>query len=225
MPLNNELPQQDFVDRCSSLLSRIPGVFSAVVRTDALGEISDIHVLASTQRGSKQISRDIQAALSAAYGLSVDHRVISIAQIDGDLDGKSAFPRGQTPVRLQFAGTSSRILDQHCHYTVTLRNGDDEYVGACDSMNSGMQRRRAVAQATLNAMEQFFGRPGMLTLGAVQIVNVDDYRIVITVVECTAFGQSQPLVGAVRVYEPDGELEAVVRSALDAVNRTIGRLA
>ncbi|MDO4356250.1 MAG: hypothetical protein Q4E13_07065 [Clostridia bacterium] len=224
MPSHIDLPQQDFLDRCSALLSKIPGVFSAVVRTDGLGEISDIHVLASTQRNSKQISRDIQAALSAAYNLNVDHRVISIAQIAGELDGKSAFSAEDLSIRLQFAGISYQILDQSCHYSVILRNGDAEYVGSCDCANSVKQKRRAAAQATLNAIEQFFGRSGILSLGTVQAVDVDGYKLIITVIDCTLPGHNRPLVGAVRSYEEDGEQEAVVRSTLDAINRTINRM-
>jgi hypothetical protein len=70
---------ENVLEECRALLNRLPGVFAAGIRTGSEGEINEIHVLASSSRNPKQMARDIQSALLAAFALDVDHRFISIA--------------------------------------------------------------------------------------------------------------------------------------------------
>lgn len=57
------------------------GIVSARVRTNVLGRLDEIHVLASDALHPKQVVRNIESALSAGMGILIDRRVVSVAQV------------------------------------------------------------------------------------------------------------------------------------------------
>ena len=61
-----------------ALLAELPGVFAAGLRSDGDGVPAEIHILAAMDRNPKQIVRDVQSALFAAYGLEIDLSLIHI---------------------------------------------------------------------------------------------------------------------------------------------------
>src|SRR5688500_18587346 len=67
-----------------SLIAALTGVLAARVVTNPLGRIEEIHVLADEQLHPKQMVRNIESALSAGLGVTVDRRLVSIAQVRGD---------------------------------------------------------------------------------------------------------------------------------------------
>ena len=74
------IPDPWGVRRAENLLTSLEGILSARVVTTPLGEVSEVHVLASSGLSPKQIVRNIESALLAQLGLKIDHRKISIAQ-------------------------------------------------------------------------------------------------------------------------------------------------
>ena len=68
----------DFARQCGALLSKIPGVFSANVSEDELGDIAEIHILASTRRNAKQISRDVQSAIAAEMCIRDRYYIVTV---------------------------------------------------------------------------------------------------------------------------------------------------
>ncbi len=61
-------------------IRRIPGVREVKVVGD--DEPTEIHVVAATGRAPKQIVRDIQSLALAAYRTPIDHRIVSVVQVD-----------------------------------------------------------------------------------------------------------------------------------------------
>ena len=64
-----------------SLISKLNGVYAAHVVFSDAQEPQEIHVLASSRRNGKSLVRDVQSAITARYGIEVDYRIISVAQI------------------------------------------------------------------------------------------------------------------------------------------------
>jgi hypothetical protein len=62
-------------------LAQIAGVRAVRIVASSDGRIEEIHVLGLPGKAPKQLVRDIESALQALYGISIDRRVISIAQI------------------------------------------------------------------------------------------------------------------------------------------------
>lgn len=70
-------------------LGRLRGVLSSRIVVGAGGEIAEVHVMATAERGAKQIVRDVESALFANFGVRIDHRKISVAVMDDAKPGES----------------------------------------------------------------------------------------------------------------------------------------
>ena len=69
------------------IICKIEGVTKCKIVTSG-EELTEIHVLAGSNRSPKQISRDIETALLTLKDYRVDRKIISIAQINTDLQEK-----------------------------------------------------------------------------------------------------------------------------------------
>ena len=65
-----------------ALTEQLPGILN-VEFVISSGAVREVHVLSDQSRTPKQIVRDIQSALLARFQLTLDHRIISVAQIPG----------------------------------------------------------------------------------------------------------------------------------------------
>ena len=63
------------------LICRLEGVQAAKVVFAENGMPCEIHVLAGPEKSAKSLVRDIQSALTAQFGVQVDHRIISVAPV------------------------------------------------------------------------------------------------------------------------------------------------
>src|SRR5918992_2026340 len=61
-------------------LARVAGVSSARVVGDETPR--EIHVVATAERPPKQLVRDVQSLAAARFGISIDHRIVSVVQLD-----------------------------------------------------------------------------------------------------------------------------------------------
>lgn len=66
--------------RAEFLLESLTGVLSAKVVARPGGPVEEIHVLTTDEIQPKQTVRNVESALQAQFGLSIDHRKISVAQ-------------------------------------------------------------------------------------------------------------------------------------------------
>jgi len=218
------MPTKDLIRSCGTLLSKIPGVFSVNVSTDSLGDISDIHILATTRRNAKQISRDIQSALAAAFKLEIDHRIISIAQIEGDTFGGVDCRDRNAEIRLRYTGMNVSMRSGKRTYQVRLARDEEEFLGESECANAPRQKRRAIAEATIQALETALNLEGKLSLVLIHEVELEGIQVVLTAIECPEASDGRLLIGAAHCSRNDDEAECVVRSTLDALNRFCGRL-
>ncbi len=206
-----------------ALLNRLPGVFAAGIRTNGDGAINEIHVLASSSRNPKQMARDIQSALLAAFNLDVDHRIISIAQLSGNpTDAFSVQPVESQKNRLRYKGSSFSGEDGRYNVRVTLSNNGKDFSGTAACRDSAALRLRAIADATLNAVHDFVGIEDLYTLVAVQTIEIAAFPVVLCLLEYNGAREGCMLVGAAEAVE--NEAAGVVKATLDALNRSIGRL-
>ena len=100
------------VRRAENLLTSLEGVLSARVVTTPLGEVSEIHILATSAQTPKQVVRNVESALLAHLGLKVDHRKISVALMSARrTPSASAFAWSTS---MCSCGVSSRPLGRTC---------------------------------------------------------------------------------------------------------------
>ena len=75
-------PNKDIIERAEDLILRLREVQSARIYADEQGNISEIHVVAVTDRAPKLIARDVESCLKATLGLTIDYRKIGVVVID-----------------------------------------------------------------------------------------------------------------------------------------------
>ena len=194
------------------LICRLEGVQAAQVVFAENGIPCEIHVLAGPEKSSKSLVRDIQSALTAQFGVQVDHRIISVAQLSEGL-----VPRGD--FRLAHTGLEIKSAGGRVSASVTLARGCDTYTGHGESANTPFARRRCVSEAALAAVNRAAGET-CFELASVDAVTLAGQGIVVAQVYSLRDGQR--LLGSAFLNEdPDN---AAVHSVLSAVNRRLSVL-
>lgn len=227
MTISNTGVHKYDADQCREILSHLPEIFAAGLRFED-DQLVEIHVLASIDRSPKQIARDIQSALFATYGIEVDHRIISIAQLPDDPFSKPAEPASSETarpkeLRLLFSGIDSSQKDGVYQASVHLTCDGTCHTGNVRCRNTEIQRNRAIATATLSAVNEMLGNDYFNILEVKQI-SIAEGHVTVTVVEFqeTAAGAPLTLIGT--ALQQDNLPVSIVRSTLDAINRSVSRL-
>lgn len=218
------------------LITALRGVLAARVTLGTLGDIEEIHVLAAEQLHPKQIVRNIESALSAGLGLSVDRRIISVAQVRGD-DAEAYVPDDapapQVPqpdphgpglsrdekiaVRYVFVGYDSRTqpdLEAACR--VTIRRGSEVISGTGTGPSTRLGRAQAAARAVFSAIGAA-RQDHTLGLEGVTLVESHGRDFVLIAANAAAGRESLPLTGAAALHRSPEE--AAILASLQATNR------
>ncbi|MDD2954702.1 MAG: hypothetical protein PHD67_00150 [Oscillospiraceae bacterium] len=197
-----------------ALLCKLPGVLNAQFVLDEDGSARELHILSTLAKSPKQLARDVQSALLAAFSFPLDHRVISIAQIDtGD---RSLLP---CPQRLACEQVTLTVGSDAAQCRVSLSLDKEVYVGESSSSGLIYSRQRMVAEAALMSIHRFLGRPDVFSLVDVRQSEVAARPAVLVTVGYSENGADRLLLGA--VYLEDDVNTAIVKATLDAVNRRL----
>ncbi len=208
------MAQSQKSEEYQALLNRLPGVVSSKVLLDDSGQVTEIHILADMGRGAKQIVRDVQSALLTKYDISVDHKIISIAQVDeGGIQIRHS--------RLVIGRVDLQIEQGKAQAGVVLIKDGETFEGTAVGGNSVQGRLRVVVEATLTAIHKCIGSDFVFALSDIARVNLaGQYTILLTVLHYAGYG-TEYLSGSSIVK--DDEYMAAVRATLDAVNRRLSQ--
>lgn len=199
-----------------SILNRLEGVLaSKVIEKD--GVIEEVHVLVDKSRSPKQVSRDIQSTFVAWFGESLDHRKISVAQLEGFQTKKVAIGRVTFERMVHTLEPDGKMT-----ISVTLSYESHEGVGEASAYVGKKGRLKLAAEATLLAMRKMLDLKIGLTLEDVQKTTVGGEEVVNAAILLTQGVDECLLIGAAFVKQSD--LEATVKATLDAVNRRLPQL-
>jgi hypothetical protein len=197
------------------LINDIEGIVSSKVKLDDMGNLVEIHALADKSRNAKQIVRDIQSAVTARFNLEIDHRIISIAQLNCD----SVVHR---EMRIVFKGMEVASKGLEIDVKVILSHGDKDLCGSQKGINTTTSINRTIAQATLKALADFLNIGEIFVVEDVGTLNIAKTSVVVVAVTCVDKNGEQLLIGSSMNL---GDIkEAVVKATLDAVNRRITKL-
>jgi hypothetical protein len=84
----SELITPAVIAEIEEALSQVAEIRAARIVSSEDGVILEIHILATPQKSPKQIVRDVESTIMARFGIPIDHRTVSIAQL-----GRDAAPR------------------------------------------------------------------------------------------------------------------------------------
>jgi hypothetical protein len=220
-------------------LRQIPGVRAASVVTGPDAQPTEIHVLADRLKPAKQVVRDIQSLAMARYDLDIDHRIVSVVQIDdgdapalrlavpplsslGSTDTVDVTDSAPAPVETSPRPLVDAVVVRTSHseaeVTVTLAFGGDVFIGSASGSSAIASRPRIVARATLDALGELLGTPADVEHSTVLPVGSRSVAVSVLLVQVPRTGE-QILSGSAVVR--GDESDAVARSVLDALNRRL----
>ncbi|MEA4963341.1 hypothetical protein SDC9_138821 [bioreactor metagenome] len=200
-------------EEIKSLVCRIPDVLSCKVILGDKNEVEDIHVLCSTGRNIKQLVRDIQSAVSARFNMEIDYKVISVAQIEENEYKDN---------RLKIDSISMMNMDNSLKATVVLENEEKTFEGVSIKVKSTTNKYKAVAEATILALEAFINTNSIFYLEGIEKTKIAGRDAFLCLVGYTYKNTENLLIGSSLIKTDENE--AVVKSALNALNRMISKI-
>lgn len=195
-------------------LTRIPGVERArVVGTERPREI---HIVAVGRKPSRQFVRDVEALCAAEFGIEIDHRIVSIVQVEE----KSA--RQVDRPSIERVGIGRRHNAEWVEVTLKWPSGD-RTSGTGAAGTSREARARGAAAAVLECLDRTLSEKK----ATVEIEHVTLHSLSNSsewVLVHTVFYENSavtPLLGTARVV--DDVATAAARALLNAVSRKLLR--
>jgi len=195
-----------------AIVCRLKDVIAVSVVPDAGGEVAEIHVLTGSGRSPKQVVRDVESALMARLGVMVDHKKISVAQVE------DTSPR-YDHARLKFSDASISLNDSRTEATVRLSREGAICSGTASGTTSPSAQMKLIANATLKAIEDAGISAAGIVLEDATEANVAGRRLAVVVVNMMADRGEEILTGSAIIKQD--VWKAVVNATLDAVNRRL----
>ena len=140
----------DWMQEAEKLLQQLPGIFAVrFLAGNDHSTLEAIHILADTARNAKQVVRDVQAALSAAYALDIDHRIVSVAQLPVNPVKKEGLSESVpfAESRVKFNGLAYQDMPNRCSVQVTLQYQQTDYQGCAEGKPGRKWQDLLAAQA------------------------------------------------------------------------------
>jgi len=206
-----EIRQMSLVKEYMDLIDKLSGIIkSHIVINDE--EITEIHVLSDTSRSPKQVARDIQSALMVRFGVNVDHKLISIAQIPSENTMKLTD-------RLVFEEISISKNKERFTARVTLCDGNSTFSGEATGLNDPIEVNKIICQATLNAVLNFINPCVVLSPVEIKAFDLAGEKAVAVCIAVKIQSKVEHFLGSSFIGDDAGS--AVVKAALDALNRKL----
>ncbi|HEY6209787.1 MAG TPA: hypothetical protein VIW28_12050 [Gemmatimonadales bacterium] len=208
--------------RVENLIASLTGVLSARVMVTPLGEVSEVHVLTTSDVQGKQVVRNIESALMAQLGLKIDHRKISVAQTADvrpieQLQEEAVKTRAKRRV-VMFQGLEVRPGSRPQRILVRVKLSFEGKDAEAEEQGTDTMRNRveAAARATALCLDELLPDNSIALEGA-QIIEAFDRKFVFVAVHGLGGREAQLLTGTCEIRE-SGERSAVL-AVLDATNR------
>ncbi|KKM09842.1 hypothetical protein SY88_16765 [Clostridiales bacterium PH28_bin88] len=199
------------------VIQQVRGVISAKVVAGDDGSIIEVHVLADATRSPKQVVRDVESAVLVQLGIHLDHKKISVAQIQGE-EAAVLVPEA----RPQLGGIELSTSGIQAEAKVTVFFNGEPFEGKVLGPNVVKNRLRLVAMAALGAVEAFLGGTARFMLEDVQKVSFAGREVIMVGVSLVTPRGEDTLLGT--AMSSGDDREAVARAALDAMNRRLALL-
>jgi hypothetical protein len=232
------------IERAEELLQTLPGVLNVRIVSGQTGEVSEVHILSTTEVSPKQTVRNVESALLAHLGMRVSHKKISVATSEGPAAEAFRAARLATPAmgmpaivqpvvqqpeegpataqsarrRLYFEDVEvrrSRTSGMMCR--VTLRHGEEIFVGEAEGVESDRLRTETAARAAVAAVARAGIEGRSLAFEGARLIGAFDREFVFVALTTRVGRDTTLLTGTAQVK--DGIETATVLAVLDATNR------
>jgi len=206
-------------------------VVSARIVAGASGAVDEIHLLTTNEVQPKATVRNVESALLAHLGMRVSHKKISVATTnEPGMRRSDEFRSVATPVgvaavaepkrRLYFEDVEvrrSRTRGVACR--VTLKKGEETYVGESEGVENERQRIELASRAALSAIALSEGGVRALALEGCRQIEAFERQFVFVGITAKMGRDSALLTGSAEVK--DSPEQSAVLAVLDATNRWV----
>jgi hypothetical protein len=225
---NDELSPEDGPEPSAELreledeLCRLAGILAVRIVGDRAGRPLEVHVLSDQAKPAKQTVRDVRSVAQTVFGIELDHRIVSVAQLNTNEQNAPVgieLPRAE--VRSRVAAINVEAIGLRAQVRVVLGEGDREHTGYAEGSVASAARPQLVATAALDAVRQMEPAAEAIHITSAEISRVGSNRVaVVTVVYVDP--PSELVVSGSAVVRRDRD-DAVARALLDATNRRLAR--
>ena len=214
-------------EQIEDIVRQLKDVISARAVLSPTGTLQELHVMTGAGRTPKLIVRDIESALTAQLGLTVDHKKISVAQTRFSHNLAASAPGGRLSIpgfadpaagRLQLSNVTLSIQNQRAEASVSLKRLGDTQIGVAVGHASSQNQLRLVATATVRAVENGRSEDGtMLVEDVCTHTTIGGKVIVLVVISIMSERGEELLTGSALIRQDTWK--AVAAASLNAVNR------
>lgn len=201
-------------------LEKIQGVTGVRIIGDEAP--SEIHVVATTERPPKQIVRDVQSLTTTNLGEPIDHRIVSVVQVDdgpGATNGEAPKNGAAERIVIDQVITASKVKGGWIRVYLKLPGGQAAEGAALTGM-AREERARAAIQAATKALQPRLDAMGA-RLALQNLVVQNDVQSTSVQIRCALYTEDHhgTLIGAAVIE--DDVATAAVRALLQAINRKL----
>src|SRR5215510_12447749 len=122
-------------------LCRLGGVLAVRVVGDRSDRPIEVHVLSDQSKTPKQTVRDVRSVAHTVFGIELDHRIVSVAQLDtadADVPASFAMPTAERRARVGSVHVDSDGL--RAEVRVTLADSEHDHVGYAEGSVAAVAR-------------------------------------------------------------------------------------
>lgn len=195
-------------------IEKLDSIVSCKIISGDNNIFDEIHIVSNGSRSAKQLVRDIQSVLIATYNIQIDHKKISIAEIQDNSLKKA-------DCRLKIMSVSHDNSGQKAMVKVVLDNHRNIFENSRIGVNTSRNIDRMLVDVTLKTVEDAYGYEEVFILEDIKTINISTDKVVIVVIACLDGGYEEKLCGSCLVK--NDYKEAVVKATLDALNRYISK--
>lgn len=200
----------DTIELWSDSIKKISGVKYVKIKGD-IEHIEAIHIVINGIKSPKQIVRDVEAVLLAMFDYQVDHRIISVAQLE--------LEEVQTLMRIKYEGINVKMDDPYIECDVQLSHNGQVFTHTERGIRTPLNRYITIAKGAVGCIEKAVQGKYFLDIIDVQLHQSKGIEFVCIVIQMIGNKQDDTLIGTAIIK--DDSYEAVVKATLDAINRRI----
>lgn len=210
-----DLKDMEQIQEIEELIVQLPSIITCKIIKDEEGKIIEIHILSSKERSPKQISRDVQSTLIAKWGIQVDHKIISIAQIVDKKEQYNGYKLVISKVEYSINGVTAEAL-------VALTNKENTYTGKAEGLHTTNGALRIIANATIKAVENYMAKGPCFSIEDIEKTNIAKKDATMVAVSLITNLEEKYFIGT--SYINSDEYKGVVKSTLNALNWCIDNI-
>ena len=202
-------------------LRAVPGVRGADVEPDEGGGLGLLRLDLEPGVDEAQVATVVGRLLRERFGLGVDADRVQVVEeaVQGPLAG---VPHQRSAARPSISRMHLVSSGLDVTASVTLSSGDRSALGEARGAASQTGVHRAVAGATLRAVEQLMDDQVRFELDHLEVTPMAGERTVVVALTMLSARGTEQLTGAAAVRED--VRQAVIRATLDALNRRLEML-